>query len=196
MRDKLSLTSKLSRRKGLTLMELLVVIGIISVLVGIIWVVFSSIREKSRIIYCINNLRHIHFAIEMYRQDYDGKIALIGQKAEFWELGLPLNPIALKPYAKTSLLYCPLAYFPNKPKELWMIGYMWAVWKGRALGGSGPEWADVIAKRGEEFPISADCNHNPRGDKEFPRKFVILLRLNGKIETKQIWVLGIGSHEW
>jgi len=183
-------------KKGLTLIELLIVIGIIAVLVGIILVVFSSIKERFRIMYCTNNFKQLHIAIEMYRQDYDGIEALIGQRSEYWELGLPLNPKALKPYAKTSLLYCPLAHFPTETRDLWMRGYMWAVWKGKALGNSGPDWADAIAKRGEEFPISADCNHNPRGDKEFPRKFVILLRLNGSIETKQIMVLGKGSHEW
>lgn len=184
------------RRKGLTLLELLVVLGIIVILVGIIWIAFAPIREKARIIHCVNNFKQLHFAIEMYRQDYDGREVVIGQRLEYWEVGLPLNPMSLKPYAKTTLLYCPLVYFPDEVRNPWMAGYMWAVWKGKALGSSGPDWADVIAKRGEEFPISADCNHNPHGDKELPWKFVILLRLNGSIETKQIWVLGIGSHEW
>ncbi|MCS7187146.1 MAG: type II secretion system protein [Armatimonadota bacterium] len=182
------------RKKGLTLVELLVVIGIVVILCAIVYIVFPFILEKALITHCVNNFKQLHLTIEMYREDYNG-IDPVGRH-KFWELGLPLNPRALKPYAKTSSLYCPLVYFPEKMREPWMVGYMWAVWDGRALGNSGPDWSEVIAKRKEEFPISADCNHNPRGDKEFPSKFVILLRLNGNIETKRIWVLGVGSHEW
>jgi len=184
------------QKKSLTLVELLVLLGIIVILIGIVWVIFSPIREKARIIHCANNLKQIHLAIEMYRQDYGGREAIVGQRMEYWELGLPPSPWSLKPYMK-SPLYCPLAYPTAKDsKDLWLVGYMWAVWRGRALVNSGPDWSEAIAKRGENFPISADCNHNLHGCKEFPEMFVIVLRLNGKIETKQIWVLGTGSHEW
>jgi len=177
-------------KEGLTLVELLVVIGIIAVLAGILWVVFSSVREKARQAGCKNNLHQIWLALQQYRHDYDG-LDPDGTPREYWELGLPPHPWALKPYVKSSL-HCPLA----PAKGLFFSGYMWAVWKGRALGDSGPDWSEAIAKRGENFPISADCNHNPRGCKEFPKMFVIILRLNGKVETKWVEVLGTGSHEW
>ncbi|MFA0738442.1 MAG: hypothetical protein LKKZDAJK_001553 [Candidatus Fervidibacter sp.] len=185
-------------RLGLTLIELLLVIGIIAVLAGIIWCAFAPVREKARVVHCMNNLKQVHLALEIYRQDYGGVEAEVGRRAEYWELGLPLNPRALKPYSKTSTtIYCPLTYLlGERSKDLWMMGYMWAVWRGKALGVSGPNWSYVIAQRGEEFPISADSNHNPRGYKEFPQKFVIVLRLNGKVEAKQIWVPGSESHEW
>lgn len=58
-------------RKGLTLVELLLVIGIIAVLAGIIWVIGSVVRKRIWIAQCSANLRQIGFAIQLYRQDHD-----------------------------------------------------------------------------------------------------------------------------
>src|SRR5947209_2418657 len=56
---------------GFTLIELLTVIGIISILAGLLFPVFASARGKSREITCASNLRQIGMAIRMYAQDYD-----------------------------------------------------------------------------------------------------------------------------
>ncbi|MCS7278317.1 MAG: type II secretion system GspH family protein [Aquificaceae bacterium] len=182
-------------KKGLTLIELVLVIGIISILTGIIWIAYVSVQKKAYVTHCINNLRQIHLILQMYRQDYSGVEAEIGKQMKYWELGLPLHKESLKTYSRTSF-YCPLVYSQLKAGDSWMVGYRWAVWEGKALGERGPIWENVIAQRGEEFPISTDCNHNPHGDEEAPWRLTILLRLNGKVETKNIWVLGKGSHEW
>lgn len=55
-----------------TLIELLVVIVIIGILGGII---FSAVRgaiDSAKTMACMNNLRQIYVAIEMYAQDHDG----------------------------------------------------------------------------------------------------------------------------
>lgn len=56
--------------KGLTLIELLVVIGIIMVLAGIIYAVFSTVRNRAIETICISNLHQIGIAMEMYLEDY------------------------------------------------------------------------------------------------------------------------------
>ncbi len=53
---------------SLTLIELVVVCAIIAVLVGIIWVVYHSIRERARITVCISNLKQIGIALTAYRE--------------------------------------------------------------------------------------------------------------------------------
>ncbi len=61
------------RRKptGFTLIELLVVIGIIALLAAILFPVFGRARENSRKTSCLNNLKQLGIAFQMYSQDYD-----------------------------------------------------------------------------------------------------------------------------
>lgn len=64
--------SKSARRAAFTLVELLVVIGIIALLAAILFPVFATVRGKARQTVCISNLRQIGTAFQMYAQDFDG----------------------------------------------------------------------------------------------------------------------------
>jgi len=55
---------------GFTLIELLVVIAIIAILVGILFPVISSVREKARQGRCMTNMMQISTALRSYRTDY------------------------------------------------------------------------------------------------------------------------------
>jgi len=61
----------LARRTGFTLVELLVVIGILAVLAAILFPVFARAREKARAAQCTSNLKQLGLALEMYSTDYD-----------------------------------------------------------------------------------------------------------------------------
>lgn len=61
-------------KRGFTLMEMLVVIGIIGVLAGLLMPVFARARESARRSKCISNMRQIGSAITMYADDWDGFI--------------------------------------------------------------------------------------------------------------------------
>lgn len=58
-------------RGGFTLVELLVVMGILALLVGILLPVMNTVRDKADEARCLANLRQIGMAIEGYRQNHN-----------------------------------------------------------------------------------------------------------------------------
>jgi len=60
------------KKKGFTLVELMIVIAVIAVLVTIIMPKMGASREKANLAACKSNLRHIQIAVEMYANDNQG----------------------------------------------------------------------------------------------------------------------------
>jgi prepilin-type N-terminal cleavage/methylation domain-containing protein/prepilin-type processing-associated H-X9-DG protein len=77
--------------RAFTLVELLVVIGIIAVLIGILLPALSKARASANLVACSSNLRQLNVCMIMYEQDYKGKLTVE------WTNG-PLWPYLLKPY--------------------------------------------------------------------------------------------------
>src|SRR5688500_12262408 len=120
----LPLSSKRFSRKhrGLTLTELLVVIGIIALLAAVLFPVFGRVRENSRKSSCQSNLKQVSTAFLQYCQDFNEKLPHSAQNSDpvggGWVLGgggAPTYPFptdvtqgALYPYVKNAQVYiCP-----------------------------------------------------------------------------------------
>ncbi len=77
------------KRKGFTLVELLIVIGIVSILAAMIFPVFQSVREAGRRTACLSNLRNLGMACSLYSQDNDDFYPLGGDpfdlKTNYWQ---------------------------------------------------------------------------------------------------------------
>lgn len=101
-----------NRNHAFTLVELLVVIGVIAIVAAILFPVFSTAREAARKTTCLSNLKQMGHAWLMYTQDYDettpgGAYArfadrVTGQKTD----GKRYTPLwVMLPYTKNEAIY-------------------------------------------------------------------------------------------
>jgi prepilin-type N-terminal cleavage/methylation domain-containing protein/prepilin-type processing-associated H-X9-DG protein len=65
---------KNNTKRAFTLVELLVVIGIIGILAAMLFPVFAQAREKARAAVCLSNCKQIGASIMLYADDYDESI--------------------------------------------------------------------------------------------------------------------------
>jgi prepilin-type N-terminal cleavage/methylation domain-containing protein/prepilin-type processing-associated H-X9-DG protein len=126
-------------RRAFTLVELLVVIGIIAVLISILLPALNNAREKAKRVQCANNMRSIGQAVFMYANQNKGKVPMHhGGSNWLWDITYDtrdwLHEVAKVP---KEMFYCPsyshdtegmweFCGAPNSNRENFMIaGYFW-----------------------------------------------------------------------
>jgi prepilin-type N-terminal cleavage/methylation domain-containing protein/prepilin-type processing-associated H-X9-DG protein len=108
-------------KHAFTLIEILVVIGIISILAAILFPVFAQARRRAQATTCLSNLRQLGTGILLYAHDYDDLLLWGADPSDLntdgWR-GTPdetkifsMQPqhLLLEPYIKNrSVFHCPL----------------------------------------------------------------------------------------
>jgi prepilin-type N-terminal cleavage/methylation domain-containing protein len=122
-------------RTAFTLVELLVVVGIIAILVAILLPSLIKARESAIRVACMSNLHQAHIGLTMYAQDYRGRVPPWGYNgfgtAEYantggfwngttWAAGTGLG-VAYPRYINSyKILYC-----PTSPRLGYAQDYYW-----------------------------------------------------------------------
>lgn len=145
-----------SRRRGFTLMELLVVSGIVAVLAAILFPVLSRSKEKARQTSCTSNLRQLVIASKLYEHDHAGFwVPYVGHQkpwngecgpGQYWhgivnddcvleETGSPLFP-----YSRAKAMNrCPSWYEQSRTQVRGIgYGYNWLWIGGTSYTGTAP----------------------------------------------------------
>jgi prepilin-type N-terminal cleavage/methylation domain-containing protein/prepilin-type processing-associated H-X9-DG protein len=101
------------RRNGFTLIELIIVVGVIAILAGLLLPALAKAKDRSKAIKCVSNEKQMGVGVDLYIQDYNyyppGRQDGITQ----WELCVGSyaggSPDMLTQEARTALFVCPSA---------------------------------------------------------------------------------------
>lgn len=190
-------------RRGMTVIELLLALAIVSVIAAVIFAAFGPARERGRQAVCASNLHQIGLAFAQYVSDYDGADPVLGVRMKHAQLGLPgggqQSTSFFHNYIKNyQVEVCP-SYHDIRP----IIGEGSTYkWPGLITESDIPEfdWSTVVARRGSNFVLCACDQHNSalnfRYQPVWATKRVIVLRISQQVQSLVVPAGSISAFNW
>ncbi len=124
-----------TRRRAFTLVELLVVIGIIAVLISILLPALSKARSAANQVACLSNLRQMGMAIIAYADSNKGALPGTRQPVSWQWRGAPHGVVAsffgLADNQRTNVLICPAETRVRSDPNTWIQPGGWASGVGK-----------------------------------------------------------------
>jgi prepilin-type N-terminal cleavage/methylation domain-containing protein/prepilin-type processing-associated H-X9-DG protein len=167
---------------GFTLVELLVVVGIIAILITVLLPALNSAREAARRTQCAANLHNVAAALNIYANENRRKLPQHAGPGNNWLWDIPIatRDAIIKAGAQRDHFYCPSGDYQNND-TLWnyngwtVAGYFYLMKRiGGPLGGTGlvlqgypaaqyPDYfrqlrPSVDLQRASEVELVTDCN--------------------------------------
>jgi len=168
------------RKRGFTLLEVLVAISICCLLAAILFPVFASAKAKGNEQACKSNLHQLYVGIYLYRSENDGD----GKYGGALEMGLPLDIVS---FMKTSRLSMDLLKCRGRKGGVVPGVAVYSIYFNPVPSGGNDDWGAYSKLAKEDSILIGDINHSdvaqPLSSDYYPHRG-IGLRLSGQIFTQ------------
>ena len=121
-------SSAIRKKLGFTLVELLVVIGIIALLISILRPALNRAREQARLTKCLSNIRNSGMLMTMYADQFKGKLPMHqGGGSWLWDVTTNTrDALAGAATGPRDIMYCP-SQVDRDRDDLWSYRPEYAV---------------------------------------------------------------------
>src|ERR1035437_7757989 len=122
-------------RNGFTLLDLLVVLGVIAVLITLQLPVLASGKGQTKIGVCASNVRQIALACQIYANDNNDRLPVLsGSVAWAWDLPASVASGLLASGGATNTFYCPGTAPRFTDQDNWLASGTSSLWNYGASG--------------------------------------------------------------
>lgn len=164
-------------KRAFTLVEMLVVIGLLCLFAGLVSVLMGPAKDAAAIVVSKSNLHHLQISTALYQSDYGGD----GNFGTTHQMGLPKN-FAYETLPLLTQIRPPRA--PAKNDSVFGICY-WVYYNDPNTDRLNPSWADYTASYQGQAVLYSDPFNNapslPLDHSPFARKRVIGVTVDGNL---------------